>query len=147
MIFPSFLNFRFRVHNIFVRLLSSCMQVFRYSHDLMAKKMVPISSQAIALSCAETDSSISFCKTIIGNAFCFFFCPSWFLQPRNCSCKRKQVLLSRSSLGYCLLLDLKTCVTYETVELTIPSTRCLVGFDVKAHSRTAWAKAEMRMFC
>ena len=142
---PFFLNWILFKRRIWVRLLSSAKRVCRYSHDLIAKKMAPMNSCVTAFSHAVTASVLILRRTTIRSAFCFFFDPSWFRYPQNCSCNRKQVLPSASNRGSSRLFARKACATYEMVAQTVPSTRCSVARREKEPWRHAWAKEEMSM--
>ena len=140
----SFLNKIFPILTILVLFFSS-LAVFKYSHDLMAKKIAPISNQEIALSLCDTDMSIIFRSATIGRAFCLE--PSWLWYARNCSWSMKHILPSMSSRGSGRLFDRKACATYERVELTVPSTNSFLSDQEKAAFRIAWAKADIITFC
>ena len=71
----SFLKMIFPTLTIFVLFYSSD-AVLRYSQDLMAKNVAPISNQVTALSLSDVANSIIFLRTIIGRAFCFRLVPS-----------------------------------------------------------------------
>ena len=120
---PSFLKRMFRSLIIWVLLLASPLPVFKYSHDLIAKKIAPVSNHAMAKSLLVIATSIIFLITESGSAFCFCLDPSKFLYPLNCSCKIKLVLPSWSSLGSLLLFALKVCATCAMVVVTDPSTK------------------------
>jgi len=137
MILLSFLNTMFFSMRIFVRLLSSGYFVTRYSHERIAKKRAMISKFVTAKSQGVRETSCIFLNTDAGRAFCFCLALSAFLYPLNCSRRRKQVLPSASSRGSSLAFDRKTCDTYETVALTVPSTRCSLFCREKVASRTA----------
>ena len=98
-VIPFFLTIIFLKRNIFVLRSSSGVFVSRYSHDLIAKHIAPISNHTSATCHGDLVSSNIFLNTIIGRAFCSFFDPSSFLYPLNCSLRRKQVLPSESNLG------------------------------------------------
>ena len=83
--FVSFLNLKLLILNIFVRLFSSDVDVLRYSHERITKKISPIRIQVIASSFGDVASSDILRRTISGSAFCFFVAPSWFRYPRYCS--------------------------------------------------------------
>ena len=84
--FPNLsLKRKFLIRRIFVLLLSSFDDVCRYSQDLIAKKMAPMSSQDIAMSRSVDARLIIFRKTESGKARCFLDGLSTFLYPRCCS--------------------------------------------------------------
>ena len=145
-IFPPFLNFIFLMRKILVCLLFSGYLVSRYSHERTAKNNLKIKRCVTATSQGVVDNSFIFLNTDAGSAFCFFVFPSVFLYPLHCSCKRKHVLPSRSSLGSSLSLDLKACATYEMVVSTVPWTRFVLYPGLKVASRTAWANVENKIF-
>jgi hypothetical protein len=88
-----------RKRNILVLRLLSVEFVSRYSQDLIAKNIAPISSHDTAFSQSVDAKFCNFRSTNIGRAFCFFLLLSWFLYALHCSVNRKQVLPSWSNLG------------------------------------------------
>ena len=145
--FPFFLNLIFLNLNIFVLLLSSWEEVCKYSHDRIAKNNANIRRWDTALSHGLYHSSNIFLNTEAGKAFCFFLFLSRFLYPLNCSWSKKHVLPSMPNLGSLLEFALKACDTYDTVVSTVPATRDSLWLLEKVASLTAWAKANMMIFC
>ena len=137
MILPFFLKTIFFNLRILVRLLSSGYFVTRYSHDRIAKNNAMTRRFVTAKSQGVSERLCIFLNTEAGRAFCLFFTLSSFLYPRYCSCKRKHVLPSASNWGSSLAFDRKACDTYETVELTVPSTKTSLFCREKEASRTA----------
>ena len=64
---------KFRIRNMLVLLLSSSYDVLRYLYDLMAKKMVPIKSNEIAILRYVDALSWMNLDNKSGSTFCFLF--------------------------------------------------------------------------
>ena len=84
-------------------------------------------------------------STDAGSDFCFFLLPSLFWYSLYSFLIRNEVLPSLSSLGSCLLLDLKACATDKVVS-TIDWTRIWWFPVLKITSRTTWANVERIIF-
>ena len=133
---------------MFCTSVSSRYPVSRYSHERMAKNNPKIKRRVTATSHEIVDNSFIFLNTDTGRAFCFFVFLFLFvfLYPLHYSCKRNQVLLSRSSLESSLSLDLNPCATYHMVLSTVPWANVLLYPLLKVASRTTWANVENNIF-